>query len=104
MNHDNIAVMDNRITTIEQAVKDLVDLSRQQAKVNNNLEMAIKMLQQAHEDSGRVASKNTGDISELKKNQNMLRGGWFALVVIGTVIVGLSTVAGALAAALALRH
>ena len=104
MAHDNLAVMENRLTTVEEAVKDLVELSRQQATVNSNLETAIELLQASHADSLKSADRHGKDIDGIKEKQNMMRGGWLALCAIGAVIVGLAAVVGALVAVLALKH
>jgi len=71
--------------------------------IQSDTSQALVLLQQAHDETKKGTAVNAADIAEIKKNQNMVRGGWLALCVIGAAIVGLATVVGALAAVLVIK-
>ena len=103
--------MDNRLETIETAVHELVALSREQSKVNSNLERAIELLQASNKESrnhfdslSQTCVECRKEISILQESRNVLKGGWLALTIIGACIVGLAGVVGALVAVLSMRH
>jgi hypothetical protein len=104
----NVAVLESRVDTMEHAVRSLVNVVESQRDIVQNLAKAISLLQQSEQNAveSRIDITRKIDSLDVKvvaldNNQSMLRGGWWALAVIGSALVGLATVAGVLGTLLA---
>lgn len=100
----NLAVIESRVTSTEKNLERLTEVVQELAKVVSDTAHAVSLIQQSQAVEASAQASIKTDVMEIKEKTNMLRGGWIALSVIGSVIVVLATAFGAVCAALALRH
>ena len=92
-----------RTSQNEHAIDKLTEIVQGIAVTVSQVNTAIQLLQQSASDLHNIAAKNQSSITSLQEKSNLMRGGWLALCAIGSVIVILSGVVGALVSVLALR-
>lgn len=96
MPHDNtLAYMDASLKHLEKGFETLIDVQRQQAFVNANLEKTIALLQQSHNDFVRNHEKEFAPkILTLWENRSQFKGGYIVVSIICSLLVGAATIAG----------
>ena len=103
--HDQTpAVLSARLDTIDEAVKQLVQIADGQSKTMHTVSTTLALLQQSSEQNFKIIGEHTIKLESLTETRNTMKGGWVALCVVGTAIVSLAGIIGALAAILAIRY
>ncbi len=102
-NSSNLAVVESRVVNMEKVVENLAHALDALRGIASDLGSAIKLLQQSQEDSHMDRMAIRADVELLKTDKSVMRGGWIALCVIGTVFLGLVTCLGVLVAWIAMR-
>ena len=93
--HPNVAVMENRITNLENLFAEMHTVVKGQGVVNTNLERTLGLLQQSHiEFVRRHESDVEPKVKELWENRSQLKGGYILASVACSIIVGAATVLG----------
>ena len=92
--HSTLAVLESRVDTLEKVVNGLVSFSENMRSVVSNLTQSIALQQQSQSDMVKDASDTIAKVSELSRNQQMVKGGWLALTIVCGLIVGLATLLG----------
>ena len=80
----------------QRSIDRMLDIQESQATVNNNLETAIKLMQQAHADfirsHGIEMDSLRPKIRTLWDNRSQMKGGWIVISALGGIVVGGATV------------
>lgn len=102
--HVSLAANEARIDSVEKAFDKIIVLIEGQSKILQGVNTAVRLLEQNHSSLDRMQTNHASKIELLMDNKATMKGGWLALSAIGAVLVGLSSIIGALVAWLALRH
>ena len=97
MGHISLDGLDKQVELQQRTLDRLMDIAEAQITINNNLQTAIKLLQQSHDEFVNVHEKEMGDLTPkvrtLWDNRSQFKGGYVVISVLGGIIVGGSGVA-----------
>ena len=88
---------------LDDAFKKLTIIAEGQSKTLNTINQTLALVQQVQQQQCLRADGIEADVKLLTETKNTMKGGWVALCVVGTAMVGLAGIVGALAAVLAIK-
>jgi len=83
-----MAVMQSKIQYIEDSLHEIVDTTKEQQKIVQNILLTAQIMQSNHESLDKAVKADIQPkVEEMYKNRSQISGAWTTFRVLGSVIV-----------------